>query len=724
MTQIQLRRDTLENWQTTNPVLAEGEIGIETDTNRIKIGNGTDEYKNLNYSYIPMSNFKGITNQETPGDFLVRNEDVEKSITWSAFRNEELNKIVYVYYPISTFSSATCYIYDEVYDVSDYSYTDLSHIIGTTYYSSSTIPEGINTSDGYYTRYEEGDKDVTYICPNYTYIPEGNLIGNELLPGTQKTFDLYDIPDFYYTGSSFPTVLLIDPQGNLYIRPLYNVLYGIDTFTDNPEKMKLFYSGTIISNPQDNPYGYNAEHLMTNIVTNSKILGYRLYGNYFTSCYNFYNNVEFEMASLINFFTIDKFTRNLHNINTTLTENVSGYPMIHTEKSYSSSSSGSMNQGLAIEYYNNQAYVLDTLNARDLINTSDSVNKLELLKTYDLNDDAYDTTQSQTITWMAYKYTDEESVEHVIFLNKESYDYNANKSFYLGSKYPLLFENITTTDTEYPNIDKVWGYTSRGSNLYALQDGANGVTCYKVSDTGNRTTISLVRDTSKDISVTYTNVKSIRIQSNSTYNTTDEAIYYPIILLFNYIDGIEFYITKYSTSDDRAFELLPTETMYINGMNGIYDIKTTGSKLSQLFSSNYRGRILYMTFLGIIDTSGSLYYEEVPVDYKNVYKLTHLYTYHDENKRIKLDNDITEYTTPTAGRLIVGIRASSASDWVRISSGNMYHRSFCSACEGYTDYIEAYMDVQPGVKLLIDTSQRPSAMYIYWIPQAVGLLEP
>ena len=720
MTQIQLRRDTLENWQTTNPVLAEGEIGIETDTNRIKIGNGTDTYKDLSYSYIPMSNFKGITSQQTPGDFLVRNEDVQKDITWSAFRNEELNKTIYAYYPTNISGYTTGYVYD---NVDSSSYPQIEHIIGTTSHSSN-IPTQVYISGTSYARYEEGDVEKTYTCPNYTYIPDGNYIGNEPLPGTQKTFDLFDLSDFYCTGSSFPTVLLINSSGNLYVRPLYNVLYGIQDFTSDMEKMDLFIPGSSIFDTQDNPYGYNTEYLMTNIVNNSKILGYRLYGGYFISCYNFYNNVEFEMASLINFFTIDKFTRNLHNINTTLTENVSGYPMIHTEKSYSSSSSGSMNQGLAIEYDNNQAYVLDTLNAKELIDTSGSINKLELLKTYDLNDDAYDTIESQTITWMAYKYTDEESVEHVIFLNKESYDYNANKSFYLGSNYPLLFENITTTDTEYPNMDKVWGYTSRGSNLYALQDGANGVTCYKVSDTGNRTTISLVRDTSKDISVTYTNVKSIRIQSNSTYNTTDEAIYYPIILLFNYIDGIEFYLTKYSTSDDRAFELLPTELMYINGMNGIYDIKTTGSKLSQLFSSNFRGRILYMTFLGIIDTSGSLYYEGVPVDYKNVYKLTHLYTYYDENKRIKLDNDITEYTTPTAGRLVVGIRASSASDWVRISSGNMYHRSFCSACEGYTDYIEAYMDVQPDVKLLIDTSQRPSAMYIYWIPQAVGLLEP
>ena len=38
---IQLRRDTAANWSTNNPILLSGEIGIETDTLKIKIGTGT-----------------------------------------------------------------------------------------------------------------------------------------------------------------------------------------------------------------------------------------------------------------------------------------------------------------------------------------------------------------------------------------------------------------------------------------------------------------------------------------------------------------------------------------------------------------------------------------------------------------------------------------------------------------------------------------------------------
>jgi hypothetical protein len=49
---IQLRRDTAENWGLSNPVLREGELGIETDTLKIKIGNGTPWNSITNYANV------------------------------------------------------------------------------------------------------------------------------------------------------------------------------------------------------------------------------------------------------------------------------------------------------------------------------------------------------------------------------------------------------------------------------------------------------------------------------------------------------------------------------------------------------------------------------------------------------------------------------------------------------------------------------------------------
>jgi len=48
-TRIKLRRDTAANWTQTNPVLAAGEPGLETDTGKVKYGNGTNTWTQLSY---------------------------------------------------------------------------------------------------------------------------------------------------------------------------------------------------------------------------------------------------------------------------------------------------------------------------------------------------------------------------------------------------------------------------------------------------------------------------------------------------------------------------------------------------------------------------------------------------------------------------------------------------------------------------------------------------
>lgn len=55
---IQVRRDTAANWTSINPVLAQGEIGYETNTRFMKIGNGTSAWNSLPYF---------VQNAVTPG---------------------------------------------------------------------------------------------------------------------------------------------------------------------------------------------------------------------------------------------------------------------------------------------------------------------------------------------------------------------------------------------------------------------------------------------------------------------------------------------------------------------------------------------------------------------------------------------------------------------------------------------------------------------------------
>ena len=57
---IQIRRDTAANWTSANPTLAQGELGVETDTDKIKIGDGSTAWTSLGYlidtgGYAPLA---------------------------------------------------------------------------------------------------------------------------------------------------------------------------------------------------------------------------------------------------------------------------------------------------------------------------------------------------------------------------------------------------------------------------------------------------------------------------------------------------------------------------------------------------------------------------------------------------------------------------------------------------------------------------------------------
>lgn len=72
--QIQLRRDTAANWTSANPTLAAGELGLETDTAKYKIGNGSTAWNSLSYSSLP-SNAIDANLVNAKGDLLVGTAD-------------------------------------------------------------------------------------------------------------------------------------------------------------------------------------------------------------------------------------------------------------------------------------------------------------------------------------------------------------------------------------------------------------------------------------------------------------------------------------------------------------------------------------------------------------------------------------------------------------------------------------------------------------------------
>ena len=64
-TTIKLRRDTSSNWTSSNPILAAGEPGLETDTLRVKYGDGANTWTNLAYSAVGNATYANTAGSAT-----------------------------------------------------------------------------------------------------------------------------------------------------------------------------------------------------------------------------------------------------------------------------------------------------------------------------------------------------------------------------------------------------------------------------------------------------------------------------------------------------------------------------------------------------------------------------------------------------------------------------------------------------------------------------------
>jgi len=65
---IQIRRDTAANWTSANPTLAQGELGIETNTSKVKVGDASTTWTGLSYlidvgGYLTATSTNTLTNK-------------------------------------------------------------------------------------------------------------------------------------------------------------------------------------------------------------------------------------------------------------------------------------------------------------------------------------------------------------------------------------------------------------------------------------------------------------------------------------------------------------------------------------------------------------------------------------------------------------------------------------------------------------------------------------
>lgn len=73
---FQLRRDTAANWTSNNPTLAAGECGFETDTNKLKIGDGSTAWTSLSY-FAGGASYTDEMAQDAVGTILVDSSTID-----------------------------------------------------------------------------------------------------------------------------------------------------------------------------------------------------------------------------------------------------------------------------------------------------------------------------------------------------------------------------------------------------------------------------------------------------------------------------------------------------------------------------------------------------------------------------------------------------------------------------------------------------------------------
>jgi len=88
---IQLRRDTSANWGTANPTLLKGEPGFESDTNKLKIGDGSTAWNALPYivptaapvASVPSGSVTAFAGATAPSGWLMCNGSAVSRTTYA-----------------------------------------------------------------------------------------------------------------------------------------------------------------------------------------------------------------------------------------------------------------------------------------------------------------------------------------------------------------------------------------------------------------------------------------------------------------------------------------------------------------------------------------------------------------------------------------------------------------------------------------------------------------
>lgn len=123
-TRIQIRNDLAANWTQKDPVLLKGEMGVETDTRKIKIGDGTSSWSALEYFGANIADIEKVIadNRDTTYSLEPTGEETDAQLlaTIESPKNGDTAIVKRVISGDKT--SYTAYVYDGTWKAMDGNY--------------------------------------------------------------------------------------------------------------------------------------------------------------------------------------------------------------------------------------------------------------------------------------------------------------------------------------------------------------------------------------------------------------------------------------------------------------------------------------------------------------------------------------------------------------------------------------------------------------------------
>lgn len=89
---IQFRRSTSTQWAAANPILAQGELALELDTRKFKIGDGINPWNSLPYNAVELNDLIDVdVSTLIDGSVLVYNNSINKWVATTNLEKQNVN---------------------------------------------------------------------------------------------------------------------------------------------------------------------------------------------------------------------------------------------------------------------------------------------------------------------------------------------------------------------------------------------------------------------------------------------------------------------------------------------------------------------------------------------------------------------------------------------------------------------------------------------------------